>query len=290
MKKYPPHLVESFLQYAETLNMVRASDALQMSQPALSRQLRDFEALVGQSIFKAQGRNKVLTPLGNQIFNNLKNAWPDYSGIINQAVDSFADGPKAPIKIYGPSDMVARLATKLNTSLPLDFIPAESEDIEKLLASNEISLGIGRVVNSNSELVSKFFSQLDFHLVFPKSWDIEESTFGIRILKKLAEHPRISFRRDTINKNLIQLLEKAQIQNHRIIPNWWTILQLVTEGKGWALAPIDVLESYTEFKKQISIVKVPHEVVAPVKYNLLYRKDISKIPWVRKLIEETLQK
>jgi len=289
MRKYPPHLVESFLFYSKTLNMIKASKQLGISQPALSRQLRDFESLIGQNLFQTQGRNKTLTPLGREIFMKLVPNWYDYSEIINETVDSFAEGPRAPVKIYGPSDMMSRLALKLNSPIPLDFVPAESEELESLLSGNEVSLGIGRVLNTNSRLVSKFLSQLDFYLVFPKAWQIEETTFGIRILKKLADHPRISFRRDTINKNLIQLLDKAQVQNHRIVPNWLTILQIVKNGNGWALAPIDVLDSYAEIKKQISIIKVPHEVVAPVKYYLMYRKDLSKIGWMRHLIDETLK-
>lgn len=288
MQKYPLHLIDSFLQYSQTLNMVQAAQHLGISQPALSRQLKEFESLIGQNLFKADGRKKALTPLGQELSKNLKANWKDYSDLVNETVDSFAEGPRMPVCIYGPSDMISRLALKLTCPFPLDFRPAESEEMEKLLDTNEISLGIGRVLNTHSQLVSKFMYQLDFHLIFPKSWQIEESGFGIRLLKRLADYPRISFRQDMINKNLITLLDRAQIQNHRVIPNWMAILEIVKEGKGWALAPIDVLDSNPEIRKQISVIKVPHEVVAPVKYYLMYRKDISKIGWMRKLIDETL--
>lgn len=269
--------------------MVKSAKELEISQPALSRQLRDFESLVGQNLFKAQGRNKILTPLGQEIYNNVAKKWIDYSSLVQESLESFAAGPKNEVKIYGPSDFVSRLALHLKTDFALDLIPAESEEVEAYLESGDISLGIGRRMNENSNLVSKFLFQHDFHLVYPKAWKIEDSSFGIKMIRKLANYPRVSFRRDMVNKNLIELMDKVEVINHRIIPNWFTILNLVKSAKGWALAPLDVLESYGEVGREITTVKVPHEIIQPVKYYLMYRKDLSRISWFRQLVQEVLE-
>lgn len=289
MKKYPSHLIESFIVYARTLNMVNSAKELGISQPALSRQLKDFESQIGQSLFKSQGRNKILTPIGHEIFIKLGASWSDYSALINETCEIFSEKPREAIKVYGPTDMIARYAQTLKYRYPLDFAPAESEVMESLLSSNDISLGISRLINEESQLVSKFLVQLDFYLVFPKSWQIAEASFGVRLLKKIAEYPRVAFRKDSINKNLIQLLEQVKFRYQTIIPNWHTILQLAKSGKGWALAPNDVLDFYSEYKKDLICIKVPHEIVAPVKYYLLYRKDLAKIHWFKELLDEISQ-
>ena len=57
-------LVRSFLAVAEELHFSRAAERLNLSQPALSRQVRDLERRIGTELFVRATRSVTLTESG----------------------------------------------------------------------------------------------------------------------------------------------------------------------------------------------------------------------------------
>ena len=289
MNKYPAHLVEAFLSYSRTLNMVRAAEDLGISQPALSRQLRDFEHIVGQKLFQTQGRNKSHTQLGFEIYQRLEKNWINFSDLIQEVSETFANKPQNIIKIYGPSELISRIARYAKYPHPLEFIPKESEKLEKHLLSNEINLGIGRRLNEDSQLISKFLFKSSFVLITSKKWQLQEKSFSLKTFKKLSEKPRLAYRKDFINAELIKLLEQAGTNYQRIIPHWQVILELTLKGEGWALIPEDVLKFNKDIADELHQIRAPHDIIAPTEYYLFYRKELGRVPWMKSLIDEVTQ-
>lgn len=58
------HLLRSFLHVAELGNLSRASERLHLSQPALSRQIKQLEQSLGVELFERTGRGVRLTDAG----------------------------------------------------------------------------------------------------------------------------------------------------------------------------------------------------------------------------------
>ncbi len=61
------HYLRSFVRVAEAGSLSRAAEHLQLSQPALSRQMRLLEEEMGVSLLRRTGRGVVLTPQGTQL-------------------------------------------------------------------------------------------------------------------------------------------------------------------------------------------------------------------------------
>ena len=61
-----------FKRVAELQHYTRAAKALYMTQPALSKAIRNLEEELGASLFRREGRNVVLTPYGSLFYEYVK--------------------------------------------------------------------------------------------------------------------------------------------------------------------------------------------------------------------------
>jgi len=57
-----------FVGVAEELSFTRAAERLMVSQPALSKQIRQLESMLGAPVFERDRRHVSLTPLGSALF------------------------------------------------------------------------------------------------------------------------------------------------------------------------------------------------------------------------------
>ncbi|WP_409478378.1 LysR family transcriptional regulator [Pseudobdellovibrio sp. HCB154] len=288
MQKHSVYLIEAFLIFAEQKNMVKAATLLGISQPALSRQLADFEAQVGQKLFQSKGRQKVLTALGEELFIRLAKEWKNYSSLINETCAQFSDKPTQAIKVYGPYEWVGRMAQKLNFPHTLEFIPTLSEHVATQVEKNEISLGLTRFLPENSSLICKKCFENEFYLMMPKSWKIKSDNFNQKLLQELSSYPRFAFRRDIESQTFIKFKEKINLEPKRILPNWQVLLNLVAEGKGWAIAPSDVIFSFKNLTDKAELIKIPPSIIESSKFYLMYKPELIKIPWFKELTQEIL--
>lgn len=288
MQKHSVYLIEAFLIFAEQKNMVKAATLLGISQPALSRQLSDFESQVGQKLFQTLGRQKVLTALGHELFLRLAAEWKDYSALINEVRARFSEEPTQAIKIYGPIEWLSRMAQTLKYPHGLEFIPTLSENVATQLEKNEISLGLTRYTNENSGLVTKKCFESDFYIVFPKSYKIKSENFNQKLLSELSKYSRFSFRHDRESQAFLKFKEKINLEPKRILPNWNALLTLVMEGKGWAIAPSDVIFNFKNLVDKTELIKIPSAIIEPSKFYLLYKPELAKIKWFKELTQEIL--
>lgn len=288
MQKHSVYLIEAFLTFAKEKNMVKAATSLGISQPALSRQLADFEVQVGQKLFQTKGRQKILTALGSELYSRLAKEWKDYSGLINETCAQFSDKPTQIIKVYGPYEWIGRMAQKLEFPHALEFIPTLSAHVSTQVEKNEISLGLTRVVPENSYLISKKCFENEFCVIMPKSWKIKSDHFNQKLLQELSNYSRFAFRQDLDSQTFIKFKEKINLEPTRILPNWHVLLTLVTEGKGWAIAPSDVIFNFKNLTGKAELIKVPPSIIEPAKFYLLYRPELIKIPWFKELTQEIL--
>jgi DNA-binding transcriptional LysR family regulator len=60
-------LLRSFVAVADAGGFARAADRLNMTQPTMSQQMRRLEEMLGQALFRRDGRRSVLTPQGELV-------------------------------------------------------------------------------------------------------------------------------------------------------------------------------------------------------------------------------
>jgi len=286
MQELPLHLIQAFLTFARSENTSIAANSLQISQPSLSRHLAEFESLLGQKVFLPQGRNKELSPLGQEIFQKLSTHWQDYSQLIATTVSGFQQHPINPIHLYGPSEWLNRICLLSSLQFPLRCIPSLSENVESEMKKHRgISIGLTRKLSKQSDLTASLLFDAHFEIIFSKKLGIMSRRFNPSLLKELSSIPRLSFREDSKDSAFASLMEKSGIQNHLIMPNWSVLIELVKQGRGWTAAPTDVLQSLSHLSS-LQTIEIPKDVVHNNPYYLLYFREHKKIPWFQKFLAE----
>lgn len=287
MQEIPSYLLHSFMAFGRFENTSQAADSLKISQPSLSRHLKDLEGLISIKLFVSEGRNKRLGPFGHELFAKLDEHWIDYSLIVNSAVQSLLAAPQTPVSIFGPLDWLVRLGLAVNLKVPLRCVAALSEQVEPMMRKHKgICLGLTRSVSSSSPYRAVPIIDSKFQIIFSKKWNVEcLRSPSQKLWKELAHYPRIAFREDTKDAPFVEQMGKHSIRTQLIVPSWQVITELVRAGKGWAIAPSDVINHYLN-RDSIEHIDLPDSLVPGTRYYLLYSRDYTKLPWFQALVHE----
>jgi LysR family hydrogen peroxide-inducible transcriptional activator len=74
-----------FKALSEQRNFGRAAEAVNISQPALSVQIRDMEAVLGAKLVERRARDVVLTPFGRRILDHAERVLGEMQGLAEAA-------------------------------------------------------------------------------------------------------------------------------------------------------------------------------------------------------------
>ncbi len=137
-----------FIAVARTLSFTRAAATLNVSQPAISKHIKELEAEFGEGLFNRKGSSISLTPKGEDIIPLVENILEGY----NTLCDSIADQSRATEGVLhiGASTTIAQyvlpsILAKFNAAYPsirLSVVSANSDEVVKMLQRKEIEIGL----------------------------------------------------------------------------------------------------------------------------------------------------
>ena len=140
--------LRTFVTVAEQGSVSKAALRLHLTQPALSRQLRDLQAELGIQLFDHVGRGLVLTSEGEQLLGECRNLLAHASSLSERA-ELLRSGDKGMLKLAAsPVQIEAVLSTFLHRyerrypHVEMKLVEAVGPDIRSLLERGEIQLGL----------------------------------------------------------------------------------------------------------------------------------------------------
>jgi DNA-binding transcriptional LysR family regulator len=172
--------VRYFLAVARTLNFTRAAEECNVTQPALTRAIKQLEDELGGELIRREGRNSHLTDLGNRM-----------RPLLQQCYDSALSAKSLANKLK--KGEIASLAIAVSWTLDIDLLVAplrelvrsfpgiqlrlrrgDASDIAAMLKNGEVELAVGGPLEE--------WDRLD-------SWPMFTESFGVMIgeAHKLAE-------------------------------------------------------------------------------------------------------
>lgn len=143
--------LQTFLEVARQRSVSKAADALAITQPAVTRTIRELEEILGVVLFDKEGRGIRISRFG-QVFQ--KHAGESIASV-RRGIDSITEAQKsggAPIRIgalptvsatFMP-DAVARFLA-LDTGSPVTIVSGENRMLLSALRSGELDLVVGRL-------------------------------------------------------------------------------------------------------------------------------------------------
>ncbi len=186
-----------FLAVAEDLHFRKAAERLFISQPGLSRQIKQMEEELGFKLFIRHNRKVELSKAGLYLQQELKNNFKRLDDIVNHA-RLLNDGINGHLNLgfvgSAMQNIIPDLLLKFRNTHPMVMFSLNEMDNKQqvnALLDQEIDVGFVRIERVPKGLGIKALHEDTFSLVLPKKHPVNESNF--ESLAQLKEESFILF-------------------------------------------------------------------------------------------------
>jgi DNA-binding transcriptional LysR family regulator len=181
-----------FYTVAQTLNFNKTAEKLFITQPAVSKHIKELEQQYGVSLFNRTNKRITLTKEGEILKSHAQAIFEEYQKVDfelnllkNKASGTLKIGASTTISQY----IIPTILAKFHRSFPdikVSLLNANSSEIEHLLADKKIELGIVEGINKNSDIKYLPFMTDEIVLVCnAKNQFIKKDTLGLKDLTNL---------------------------------------------------------------------------------------------------------
>ncbi len=231
---------------AEELHFRKAAERLFISQPGLSRQIKQLEELLEVTLFERDKRNVKLTAAGNYLKDEVTFI-ENHMTAIQKQIKLIDSGEEGEIRIgfvgSAMQNVLSDLLMDLNTSFPKIHAQLEELSVTKQIHAvqhDELDLGFVRINNTPLDLISLPVYEDTFSIVIPE--DHKLTTANFKHVGQLQEESFILFSNDYsplyYNKIMSICSDRGfnpKISHKSVHAN--TIFKLVESGLGVAIIP-----------------------------------------------------
>jgi len=244
--------IKYFLKLAEELSFVRAAEKLFISQPPLSRQIKELEIEIGATLFERNNKRVLLTEAGKFYEKEMREVLQDIERI-NIQTKKISENQSGEFRIAYVSSTfsgdISALIQYLSQEYPfVNFRLYEVPTVKQIKALEEfkIDLGIVRAPLYSPKIVTQLWFKDSFSLVFNKNLLTIESEQEI---ENLSETTFVFFNKEYSPQYYDNLLEicahfgfvpKVVHESNTIS----SIIQLVKNGLGVSIVPTTILKSH----------------------------------------------
>ena len=163
-----------FVTVAEHENFHRAAETLHVSQPPLSRQMRDLQAEMGVELFEPAGRGVRLTAAGRRFAERARDVLADVDAAAEEArltargrIGTVAIGFETGTAYFGRLSSIVSAFRRREPRVTVDLTPMSSAEQWDALRSGRIALGYGYYAPDDPSLEHIVVSRDRLGLVVP---------------------------------------------------------------------------------------------------------------------------
>ena len=265
-----------FLAVAEELHFKKAADKLFISQPGLSKQIKEMEEALGFKLFERNNRNVVLTAAGKYLKEEITLLLNDNKRILRHA-QHIATGNEGEIHLgYVGSAMqtiIPKLLIRFRKKYPsIHFSLQEMDNNRQIndLLGNKIDIGFVRLNEVPKALSLRPVFDETFSLVLPKNHALNSRNFTS--LNQLKAEQFIFFEKaysPSYHEKVISMFEDCGFSptiSHTSV-HATTIYRLVENSFGVAIVPSSLKLGYNMNIKFIELKNVPQRAVLSLAWN-----------------------
>jgi len=265
-----------FLAVAEELHFKKAADKLFISQPGLSKQIKEMEEALGFKLFERNNRNVVLTAAGKYLKEEITLLLNDNERILRHA-QHIATGNEGEIHLgYVGSAMqtiIPKLLIRFRKKYPsIHFSLQEMDNNRQIndLLGNKIDIGFVRLNEVPKALSLRPVFDETFSLVLPRNHALNSRNFTS--LNQLKAEQFIFFEKaysPSYHEKVISMFEDCGFSptiSHTSV-HATTIYRLVENSFGVAIVPSSLKLGYNMNIKFIELKNVPQRAVLSLAWN-----------------------
>jgi len=277
--------IKYFLAVAEDLHFRRAAERLFISQPGLSRQIKQMENDLGVLLFERHNRKVQLTNAGEYLKKELAINLKNIEHTLNHA-KLLSDGKKGDLKFGYVGSAMQQIIPELllkfereHQKVVVGFKEMDNQKQIEGLLSFDIDLGFVRLDRIPKGLDVKPLLKESFCLVLPKEHPIDENNF-----KNLAQFKQESFilfdpkYSSSYYEKVMQIFDDSgfsPIISHNTIHSG-SIYKLVENNFGISIIPKSLAENHNGKIKFIELKKIKQKTMLSAVWNGNNRNPILK--------------
>lgn len=285
MHKTPIHLLNAFVVFGDSKNIVEAASRLQITQPALSKQLKQLEESLPGPVFTLVGRKKTLTVFGRNLYHQLKGKLGNIQDLVEQTWSLHSDARQATVKVAARRGILDRISAHIEFDGAIFFLELSNEDILKSLLNLECEIGIVHKIPNTHELIAKPLFKEDFQLVIPKGLLPKSYTFGEELFSLLSLLPCLGYRPDDEILKAVCKFNSAEVHKLKMVratENYSSIAEMIEARLGWAVMP-----TYLKVSESKNwVISIPARAYPSRQFYLVYRPEFNSVSWFKSLISE----
>lgn len=267
-----------FLAVAEDLHFRKAAERLYISQPGLSRQIRQLEEQLGYPLFERNNRKVTLTPAGVYLQTEVSSLLRKLEGVVKHA-ELLHQGMEGRLNFgyvgSAMQDIIPDLFLRFRTDRPniqygLEAL-SNQEQVARLL-THDIDIGFVRLEKLPRELESSALFVDTFSLVLPGNHPLASDDFSgvdqLRSERFILFEPAYS--RPYYDKVMTIFADAGFVPDvsHRTV-HATTIYRLVENGFGVSIVPTSLNKGYVANVKFIELKDIPQRTTL----SAIWRKD-----------------
>lgn len=262
-----------FMAVAEALHYRKAAERLFISQPGLSRQIKQMEEILGTQLFIRDKKKVQLTPAGDYLKKELEAALSHLEQTTKQ-VKLIGKGQLGEIRIgflgSAMQEVIPSMLLQLKETYP--EIHTSLEELSNkaqvnAILKNQLDIGFVRLSRIPRGLRIKPVFEDTFSLVLPKNHALNPSNF--KGIEQLSDADFILFSQDyspLYYDTVISICEDAGFKpqiSHKSV-HAQTIFKLVENGLGISIVPTALQHGFQLNVKFIELAKIKQRAVLSV--------------------------
>lgn len=242
-----------FMIVAQELHFRKASERLFITQPGLSRQIKQLEEELGVQLFIRNKRTVELTDAGKYLYDESSNLLNQLESI-KRSIKLIDKGEEGELNIgfvgSAMQAVIPHLLLKLNEQFPKIHTSLEemsNEDQLFAIQHNKLDIGFIRAKQAPEGIAFKQIFKDNFSIVLPKNHRINENNFTD--LSQFAQDNFILFSSDysrTYYNKVMSIFDDhgfaPKISHKSVHAN--TIFRLVENGLGVAIVPTSLKHGF----------------------------------------------
>jgi len=283
---YSLDLLNTFITFVESNNIVEAAKKLHISQPAVSLHLKKLESHMPYPLFSFEGKKKVLSRYGKSIYSEIKTKVSDVSKAIETVNQAYGDPALAVLKLGARHEVLQRLAPLINFPGQVQLINVPTEVAITMLLKHELDIALSHERPDLTNIIArKLFSDTAKFVINRKRLKGTKLTLStIKSQKLLQETPVLAYKADTpafLTEWMRYLGYPLSSLNLKCVcADWWAIIKMVEADVGYSIIPTSIAVN----RHAVAEFDIPTKVISPTIFYALYHKDLKSVSWLKSFL------
>jgi DNA-binding transcriptional LysR family regulator len=279
-------LLQVLIAAAESKNFYEAARKLGLSQPAVSKKLRQLEDASPQPVFVLRGKRKVLARYGAELYGLAKRKIEDADKDIEEINRKYLEPHKLTLRVACRNEVFDALAPKLLFPGKLVLHSFSGHAAILSLLNREVDLAISHERPDSKEIISKRVLTSQARLLVHSKWLRGKSLDGhlIRDPNFLKSTPTILYQED--GHVLEDWLNSLQIPISAlnvaaVTQDWRSIQTFIDKGYGYGVVPNYIPSS----SRAVKSIELPAQVLKPLPFYVSFHREIRRVGAFSELLD-----